>query len=64
MEDVWVKRINAITDGVAKIIIAAASIIAAWQSTLAANNSRDNARDIQVMRQKQDQQMTTMGIRP
>lgn len=57
MEDVWVKRINAISDGVAKIVIAAASIIAAWQSI-------NNASAIRAVEAKQDRQMVVMGAKP
>lgn len=56
MEDVWVKRINAISDGVAKIVIAAASIIAAWQSI-------NNASAIKAVQAKQDHQIAVMGTR-
>lgn len=56
MEDVWVKRINAISDGVAKIVIAAASIIAAWQSI-------NNAGQIKSISDKVDRQMVFMGAK-
>ena len=56
MEDVWVKRINAIADGLAKIIIAAASIIAAWQSI-------NNASAIREVKAQQEHQIQVMSTR-
>jgi hypothetical protein len=56
MEDVWVKRINAISDGIAKVVIAAASIIAAWQSI-------SNHAAIKAVEAKQDHQIQVMGTR-
>lgn len=56
MEDVWVKRINAIGDSIAKVVIAVASIIAAWQSV-------NNAAAIKAVEAKQDQQIQVMGTR-
>lgn len=63
-DDVWVKRIQAIGENLTKVIIALASIIAAWQSTMANRQSADNAREIQVMRGKQDVQIETMNKLP
>lgn len=63
-DDVWVKRIQAIGENLTKVIIALASIIAAWQSTMANRQSADNAREIQVMRGKQDVQIEAFNRLP
>lgn len=56
MEDVWVKRINAIGDSIAKVVIAVASIVAAWQSI-------NNANAIKEVRAQQEHQIQVMGTR-
>lgn len=53
-DDVWVKRITAVFDGLQKLVVAAAAIIAAWQSTMANQQSVANAGHIEKLSTKQD----------